>query len=97
MWQLLPLALPMGQQGPNQVHQLHPHIIGDAACAWFGRPTCLCQGIWYDRHMVKMLDISATMFYNTPLSDAPPIVPFSIPNTPVSLSTLSPMNYPIVV
>jgi hypothetical protein len=49
------------------------------------------------RHIVKVLDLSATMFYNAPLSNVSPIVPFSNPNAPVSPSNPSPMNYLIVV
>ncbi len=37
------------------------------------------------------------MFYNAPSSNVPPIVPFSVPNAPVSPSNPSPMNYLIVV
>ncbi len=96
-WRLLPLASPMCRWRPHPVHRPHPHIIGNAACAWFGCPTCMCWGIWYDRHVVKVLDLSATMFYNDPSSNVPPIVSFSVPNAPVSPSTLSPMNYLIIV
>ncbi len=38
--QLLPLASPMDRRRPNHAYQPLPHIIGDAAYAWFGRPTC---------------------------------------------------------
>ncbi len=37
------------------------------------------------------------MFYNAPSSNVPPIVPFSVPNAPVSPSNPSTMNYLIVV
>jgi hypothetical protein len=37
------------------------------------------------------------MFYNAPSSNVPPIVPFSVPNAPVSPANPSPMNYLIVV
>ena len=40
MQQLLPIASPMGLQYPNKAHRHHPHIVGDVACAWFGRPMC---------------------------------------------------------
>jgi hypothetical protein len=33
---------------PNHVHQSHPHIIGDDACAWFGRSTRWGQDIRTD-------------------------------------------------
>jgi hypothetical protein len=52
---------------------------------------------YHDRCIVKVLDLSATMFYNAPLSNLPPIVPFSTPNAPVSPSNPSPINYLIVV
>jgi hypothetical protein len=45
---LLPLALPMGWRRPNQVHRLHPHIMGNDACAWFGRSTHWGQDIRTD-------------------------------------------------
>ncbi len=80
---LLPLASPMGRRHPNPVHRPHSHIVDDAACAWFGHPMCLCWDVCYDRHIVKVLDLSATMFYNAPLSNVPLIVPFSVPNAPV--------------
>ncbi len=37
----LPLALPMSRWRPNQVHQPHPHIIGNVTCAWFSGIQCV--------------------------------------------------------
>jgi hypothetical protein len=31
------LTLPTVRRHPNRVHRRHPHTMGDAACAWFGR------------------------------------------------------------
>ena len=53
---LLPLALPMDRRRPNHAYQPLPHIIGDAAFAWFGRPTCRGPDIWHDQPILKVLD-----------------------------------------
>lgn len=47
----------------NHLHWAFLDIMCHAACAWFGCSTCQGWGINYNWHMLKVLDISATLSF----------------------------------
>ena len=71
---LLPIASPMGLQYPNKAHCHHPHIVGDVACAWFGRPMCGGRVIGFSTHIVKVLEFYTATIYIYSAPDLAPIV-----------------------
>ena len=76
----LPLAPPMGWRRPTQAYWRHPTSWANVPMLSLGiyKSASKCQGIWYDRHIVKVFDLSVTMFYNAPLSNVSSIAPSSI-------------------
>ena len=74
VWQLLPIASPMGCRHPNPAYRR------------FGHPTRLGQEILYNWHIVNVLHNTITTVYTAPSSIVPSIVSFSIPITPIMSS-----------